>query len=283
MSSLTAPSPLRTARRPAKRRVGMVARWAWRGLKIGLVLAACAGIGMAWRSGRLEAAVLRASLDGVRLAAACGFRVEEVEVVGRVHTNPGDLLAAAGVTRGDPILGFSPQSMRRRIEALPWVESAAVERRLPHTVAITIVERTPIALWQHNEKISLIDATGENLETVRIESAPDLPLVVGGDAPTHIGELLAMLAEYPDLQKRVQASSWIGSRRWDLKLDNGVEVRLPESGAADALRQLADAESATRVLERDVAVIDLRLAGKMVVRLAHELPQPKTAKPQQGI
>jgi len=283
MPPLSASPSMRTARRPAKRRVGALARWAWRGLKLGLVLAACVGLGMAWRSGKLEATAARAAFEGVKLAAECGFRVEEVEVVGRVHTNPSDLLAAAGVTRGDPILGFSPESMRRRIEALPWVETAAVERRLPNTVAITIVERTPIALWQHNERISLIDARGGNLGTVSIESAPDLPLVVGGDAPAHIGELLAMLAEHPDIQKRVQASSWIGSRRWDLKLDNGVEVRLPENGAGDALRQLADAESATRVLERDVAVVDLRLAGRMIVRLAHEIPAPKAAKPQQGI
>jgi cell division protein FtsQ len=66
-------------------------------------------------------------------------------------------------------------------------------------------------------------------------------------------------------------------------MDNGVEVRLPESGVAEALRQLDDAESSTRLLERDVAAVDLRLAGKMIVRLGHEPAAPKPAKPPQGI
>ena len=236
-----------------------------------------------WRSGRLQFVLDRVAAKSLALSVTGGFRVEQVDVVGREQTDPKALLSAAGLRRGDPILAFDPEAARQRIEALPWVSSAAVERRLPDTIAITIVERKPIALWQHNEKIALIDAAGANLGTVAIESAPALPLIVGGDAPVHVSELLNALRQHPELAKRVQASSWIGSRRWDLKLDNGVEVRLPELGMEEALQQLADAEASSRVLERDVAAIDLRLAGKMIVRLAHDLPPPAKAKPQQGI
>jgi cell division protein FtsQ len=238
---------------------------------------------MSWRSGQLPLMLDRISAESIALSVKGGFRVEQVDVVGREQTDPKALLAAAGLKRGDPILAFDPQAARERIEGLPWVSSAAVERRLPDTIAITIVERKPVALWQHNEKIALIDAAGANLGTVAIESAPALPLIVGGDAPTHVSELLDALNAHPELAKRVQASSWIGSRRWDLKMDNGVEVRLPEVGMPDALQQLADAEASSRVLERDVSAIDLRLAGKMIVRLAHELPAPVKTKPQQGI
>jgi cell division protein FtsQ len=281
MPPLTMPSG-RTVRRPPKRRVTTIARWFKRGLKLTILLAIAGGIGWAWRSGELAGAADRIETKAVALSVTAGFRVEEVEVAGRSQTDPKALLAAAGLKRGDPILAFSPQAARQKIESLPWVASAAVERRLPDTVTITIVERRPIALWQHNERISLIDAQGANLGPAAIESAPDLPLVVGGDAPAHAAELLALLSEHPMIAKRVQASNWIGSRRWDLKLDNGVEVRLPETGVSEALAQLADAEATSRVLERDVALIDLRLAGKMIVRLAHETPPPKT-KQQQGI
>jgi len=258
-------------------------RWVKRGLKVGTLLIATGIVSIYWRSGQLEAALNRVGSDAIVVSAKFGFRVEQVDVIGRDQTDPKALLAAAGLKRGDPILMFSPEAARQRIEGLPWVASAAVERRLPDTVAITIIERRPIALWQHNEKISLIDSAGANLGTVAIETAPPLPLVVGGDAPSHASELLGLLAEHPDIEKRVQASSWIGSRRWDLKLDNGIEVRLPEVGVAEALRQLAEAEASSRLLERDVAAIDLRLAGKMVVRLAHEASQPVKTKPQQGI
>lgn len=281
MPPLTMP-PSRTVRRPPKRRVTNIARWLKRGFKLALLLVIAGSVAWAWRTGQLATIADLVETKAITVSVKAGFRVEEVEVAGRSQTDPKALLAAAGLKRGDAILEFSPKEARERIESLPWVASAAVERRLPDTVTITIVERRPIALWQHNERISLIDAQGANLGPVAIESAPDLPLVVGGDAPGHVAELLAMLAEHPLIAKRVQASSWIGSRRWDLKLDNGVEVRLPETGVSEALTQLADAEAASRVLERDVAQIDLRLAGKMIVRLAHETPAPKT-KPQQGI
>ena len=282
MPALNAP-PLRTVRRQPNRHAGAV-KWAKRGAKVALVAAIAWGAFMGWRSGRL--AMMAEDMSGrfIALSVAGGFKIENVEVIGREQTDPRALLQAAGLKRGDPILAVSPDVVRQRIEAMSWVASAAVERRLPDTIAITIVERKPIALWQHNDKFALIDARGDNLGPVPDASASTLPLIVGGDAPPHASALLSTLATHPDLAKRVQASSWIGSRRWDLKLDNGIEVKLPEDGVAEALQQLADAEASSRILERDVAMIDLRLAGKMIVRLAHELPAPPAkTKTQQGI
>ena len=281
MPALNAP-PLRTVRRQPNKHAGTI-RWAKRGAKAAILLSVIGLAVLSWRSGRLAAATDEVSTRFIALSARGGFRIEQVDVVGRDQTDPKALLAAAGLKRGDPILAFSPEAARQRIESLSWVASAAVERRLPDTVAITIVERKPIALWQHNEKITLIDSAGANLGPVAIEAAPALPLIVGGDAAPHASALLGLLAEHPEIAQRVQASNWIGSRRWDLKLDNGIEVRLPEDGVAEALQQLADAEASSRILERDVAVVDLRLTGKMIVRLAHDLPPPAKPKPQQGI
>jgi cell division protein FtsQ len=282
MPALNAPSP-RTARRQPSRHAGWV-KWAKRAVKLAVLLATAGILATTWRSGRLAIVADQVSTHFMTLSAASGFRIENVEVVGREQTDPKALLAAAGLKRGDPIMAFSPEAVRRRIEALSWVASAAVERRLPDTVAITIVERKPIALWQHNDKFALIDAKGDNLGPVADDATSTLPRIVGGDAPSHASALLSMLATHPDLARRVQASSWIGSRRWDLKMDNGVEVKLPEDGVAEALQQLADAEASSRILERDVAIIDLRLAGKMIVRLAHDLPAPPAkTKAQQGI
>jgi cell division protein FtsQ len=281
MPALNAP-PLRTVRRQPNKHAGTI-RWAKRGAKAAILLSVIGLAVLSWRSGRLAAATDQVSVQFIALSARGGFRIEQVDVVGRDQTDPKALLAAAGLKRGDPILAFSPEAARQRIESLSWVASAAVERRLPDTVAITIVERKPIALWQHNEKITLIDSAGANLGPVAIEAAPALPLIVGGDAAPHASALLGLLAEHPEIAQRVQASNWIGSRRWDLKLDNGIEVRLPEDGVAEALQQLADAEASSRILERDVAVVDLRLTGKMIVRLAHDLPPPAKPKPQQGI
>lgn len=282
MPALNAPPP-RTVRRQPNRHAGAV-KWAKRGAKLALVAAVAWGAYTGWRSGRLAMMAEDVSSRFIALSVAGGFKIENVEVIGREQTDPKALLKAAGLKRGDPILAVSPEVVRQRIESMSWVASAAVERRLPDTVTITIVERKPIALWQHNDKFALIDSKGDNLGPIADASASTLPLIVGGDAPLHASALLSTLANHPNLAKRVQASSWIGSRRWDLKMDNGIEVKLPEDGVAEALQQLADAEASSRILERDVAVIDLRLAGKMIVRLAHEVSAPPAkTKTQQGI
>ena len=267
----------RVVRRQPKRGPTL-GRWLKRGLKAALIVGAAGAGVLGWRSGRLEAALGWAGDRAVEAAARAGFRVEDVEVAGRGQTDPKALLEAVGLKRGDPLLAFDPEAARRRIENLPWVASAAVERLFPDTVRIVIVERRPCSLWHHNERLSLIDAQGANLGPVALGAAPALPLVVGGDAPMHAAELLRLLGQHPDLAKRVRASSWIGSRRWDLKLDNGVEVSLPETGVADALRALEDAEASSKLIERDVAAIDLRLPGTMVVRLAHAPAADSKAK-----
>lgn len=272
----------RAARRAPKRKLSSVARWGWRAGKAALVLGAIGAGFFAWRAGKVAEAGLWIETNAVDLAASSGFRVAEVEVIGRDRTERDALLAAVGLKRGDPILAFSPDDMRRRIEALPWVAHAVVERRLPDTVAVQLFERKPIALWQHNERFSLIDADGFDLGEVTLEAAPPLPLVVGGDAPKHTADLLAMLDEHPELSKLVQASSWIGDRRWDLKLYNGIDVQLPEENAAEALRRLTEAEAATRLFDKDISAIDLRLPGRMIVRLTRETTVLK-ARPQQRI
>jgi cell division protein FtsQ len=274
--------PVHMGRRQPKR-LGRAGRWIKRVLALLVIAAGATEIVSLWRSGDLPERLAAARATAIVLSADAGFRVEEVDVMGRDHTDPRTLLAAAGLKRGDPIFSFDPEEARERIESLPWVASAAVERRLPNDVTITLVERKPIALWQHNERISLIAADGATLGAAAVEAYPDLPLVVGGDAPIHASELLRLLAGHPDIAKRIESSSWIGSRRWNLRMDNGVEVMLPEDGLADAIQQLADAEASTRLLERDVVALDLRLPGKMIVRLGHEPVTPKPVKPQQGI
>ncbi len=277
------PAAPRTLRRRPTRRAAALGLWLKRGFLASVLLGFCGGGWLSWQSGQLQTFLTSSHDAFIAMSAKAGFRVEDVEVAGRRETNPKALLAALGIKRGDPILNFDPETARRQIESLPWVSGATVERHLPDTVTITITERKPIALWQHNERISLIDADGNNLGSVAIESAPQLPLVVGGDAPAHTAELLAMLADHPEFAQRVQASSWIGSRRWDLKLDNGIEVHLPETGVAEAIALVADAETSSRLLERNIAAIDLRLSGKMIVRLAHDAPLPTKTKQQQGI
>jgi len=268
--------PARTARRPARRRpmpraVRRTLRWTGLGGPAAVLLAAgiwaVAGGGGAAAWERTERAMLDAT-------GGLGFSVQEVLVSGR-HATDGDvLLDTLGVERGTPILAFDPQAAREAVEALPWVRSATVERRLPDTVFVALVERRPMALWQYEGRFRLVDAEGVVLTDRRLERFAHLPLVVGADAPANARALLEVLDSVPAVADRVEAAIRVGERRWNLRLDNGVTVRLPEAGLAGALARLASVERDDGLIDRDIRSIDLRIAGRLVIRttpVANEL------------
>ncbi len=266
--------PRRKARKGKSRRAthgrkGVTRLRVNRHLAAGLVI--CAGIvGVAalWQSGWAgrQAALAGEALLG--LTARAGLRVEDVLVEGRVRTQRSQITRILGVTRNSPILAFDPQAAKDLLEALPWVRSAAVERRLPRLIYVRLTERRPLAIWQNHGNLAVIDSRGEVLSDVRPEGFAELPLVVGEGAPPHAADLLAMLAREPELSTRVAAAVRVRGRRWNLRLDGGIDVRLPEADAAGAWSELARIQREHGVLGRDVVVIDLRTPDRLVVRTA---------------
>jgi cell division protein FtsQ len=219
-------------------------------------------------------------LQKVTLAttAALGLTVQDVEVQGRAMTSADDVLKSLNTARGAPILAISPEHARQQLEALPWIRSASVERILPGRVFIHLVERKPLAIWQRNGKMALIDTDGVTVTTEHLERYSDLLLVVGDDAPKNAQALIDVLKTQPDLMKRVTAAVWVGERRWNLQMDNGIEVQLPESGLADAWNHLAEIEKSHSLLARDIAMVDMRLADRVVVKAVPEPAKPGAAK-----
>jgi cell division protein FtsQ len=212
--------------------------------------------------------------------AAFGLRVADIRVEGRATTDRETILAALGADMGTPILAVDPGRAERRLEALPWVSSAVIERRLPDTIYVRLVERRPLALWQHNGKLQLIDDAGIVIPVARIDRFAKLPLVVGPDAPTEAASLLAILAKEPDLERRVTAAVRVGGRRWNLRVDGRIDVLLPADDAAGAWAALAHIERSSAILDRDVEAVDMRLPDRLVVRV---VPQaPKEAAPPPG-
>ncbi|MDX1574864.1 MAG: cell division protein FtsQ/DivIB [Kiloniellales bacterium] len=239
-----------------------------------VILAGIIGlIGSGWAGRKLDDLA-----DGLgRASAALGLAVDEVFVEGRVRTRPEQLLAAVGVVRGDPIFELDPPLAKSRIEALPWVRRATVERRLPSVIYLRVEERHPMALWQADGRLTVIDESGAVIPGARPEDFAGLTLVVGPDAPTHAAQLLQLLAEEPELSRRVVAAVRVGGRRWNLRFHGGTDVRLPETGAAEAWAQFARIERQHGVLQRDVDSIDLRLPDRLVVRTAPDEDPPKAS------
>ncbi len=218
-----------------------------------------------------------------RFAARTTLLVQDVVVEGRSLTPEGMLRAALGVSKGDKLLGFSLEAARARIERLTWVQHATVERRLPGTVVVQLIERRPFAVWQTRDKFVLIDRAGQVVaeqDPVKDAAAfATLPLVVGPGAPEFAAALLDQLAAQPGLRARVVAAIRVGERRWNLRLNNGADVLLPEGAEAPAMSRLMELQAAQSLLDRPLQAVDLRLPDRMVVRAAPEARGPMPSMP----
>jgi cell division protein FtsQ len=202
-------------------------------------------------------------------SAGLGFRLDALTVEGRTMTASADLLGALDAERGTPIAAIDVAKARSKVEALPWVKSAKIERRLPGTIHMVLEERVPYALWQRGERYTLVDHEGHLIVDVP-ESDSRLPLIVGTDAPAAAAALFETLKKEPELARRVQAAVRVGARRWNIHLDayeDGISVRLPEENMDEAWSRLATLERDHKILERDLEFIDLRLEDQLVVRL----------------
>jgi cell division protein FtsQ len=213
--------------------------------------------------------------------AHCGLAIGNVQVEGRGRASRAAVLSAVAVTRGTPILAVDPAEAKQRLEAVPWIRSAAVERRFPDTLHIRLVERQPLAFWQRQGKLVLIDRDGVVIPTERLDSFGNLIVLVGPDAPAHGAALLDMLATEPGLAAHVAAAVRVGGRRWNLRLDSNIDVALPEDDPTAGWRRLAQLERSDGILEREIQAVDLRLPDRLVVRTATEPPKPKAKKGRQ--
>jgi cell division protein FtsQ len=232
------------------------------------------------RSGTLATAFAAAKQRFTTESVALNLTVQSVEVEGRNRADRQRLLEALQVRRGTPILAVDLDAAKMRLEAVPWIRSAVVERQLPDTLFIRLAERQPLALWQHEHKFDLIDQDGAVIPNAPVNEYASLPQVVGEGAPEATPELIEMLAMEPALAAHVNASVRIGARRWDLNLDNGVTVSLPELGAEDAWHKLALLERRDHLLERDIKLVDLRLPDRTVLQLSPETAKTLIKKPK---
>jgi cell division protein FtsQ len=207
-----------------------------------------------------------------RLGALVPMPVRQIVIVGRANTPEATFNAALGVSRGQPILAVSVADARSRLEALPWIEHATVERLLPATIKVDVEERRPFAIWQNQGKFLLIDRQGQVVTDEPVAAFRDLPLVVGQGAPAHAATLLDALAQVPALQARLTAAVRVGERRWNLVLNNDIQVLLPEGAAPAALARLMQLQTEHALLDRPLQVVDMRLPDRLVLR-----PRPAPA------
>jgi cell division protein FtsQ len=202
--------------------------------------------------------------------SAVGFGVSQVHLDGQRETSESAILAALGIGPDSSLLSVDAGEARARLVSLPWIEQATVRKTYPGTVYVQIRERAAAALWQRGSQLSVIDRDGNVLADGLDARFVELPLLVGSDANEQVDTILTLLAGFPEIRERTRAAVYVGGRRWDVVLTNGVQIRLPEHGAREALASLVEIDRREQLFDRDIASIDVRLRDRIAIRPTEE-------------
>ncbi|WP_032112283.1 cell division protein FtsQ/DivIB [Candidatus Paracaedibacter symbiosus] len=237
-------------------------------LYTGVALCVAGLLGVIWYQEYPQKALdglYQASLDA---SAKFGFKVNDIQVQGRQYTSGQRILQAMQLKVNDPIFKLSPHEICQNLKEVSWIKEAHVHRHLPGTIYVKIIERVPIAIWQHQKTHYLVDAEGVIITNENLSHFMNLPVIVGGDAPLHVPKILAILEKFPEVRGKITALVRVGGRRWDIQLNRQVTIKLPESKTADAVAKLDTLLKHQRLDLEEVKTVDLRLPNKMIMNLS---------------
>ena len=234
-----------------------------------LLLMGSAGLGIV-KGGHLEE--LTSALSDTRnaIANSAGFRITSVAISGRKQLTQDEILGIGGVNGRSSLLFLDAAAVRDRLKANPWIADATVLKLYPGQLQIDIVERSAFALWQQDGRLSVIADDGAVLEPYLSRHFISLPLVVGKGAETHARDFLALLARYPQVRSVTKAAIFVGERRWNLRLKDGLDIRLPENDVGNALASLSKLDREDKLFSRDIVAVDMRLPDRLTVQLSED-------------
>lgn len=231
----------------------------------GLLTLAVGGLAL---FGQLDDVVSEIGEGAGNQLARAGFAVQAVDVTGAYGADAHAIVAATELHVGDPIFAVDPARIRDRVEALPGVRAARVARLLPNRVAIVVETREAYALWQVDGALNVIDREGVVLAQADPMDPPELPLVVAAGANEHVTEIVEALGHYPLVRDRVVGAVRVGERRWNLRLDSGADVKLPEGEVVASIAVLARLQAERGVLRLAAESFDLRGSeGELILRI----------------
>ncbi len=244
-------------------------------LTLGLV--AFTGVFALFAGGYVNRAI-RAANDGIdSMIADSGFAVSAIHIAGERHTPPQAVLAALGFAPGQTIFSADLWRARAKLLKLDWVARATVTRRYPDQVAVNIVEKEPFALWKSPDGFFVIERSGARITGQGLSLFARLPVLAGPGAAVRGAELIDAIRAHRAVAARVRVMQRVSDRRWNLILDDGVIVKLPETGWRGQLDVLEHLIVDKAILERDIGEIDLRAPDNFIFILKNGREQ-RTAR-----
>ena len=234
-----------------------------------LILLGSTGLGIV-KGGHVDELVAALSDTRNALANSAGFRITTVAMNGCKQLSQDEVLAIGGVNGRSSLLFLDAATVRDKLKANPWIADATILKLYPGRLQIDIVERSAFALWQQDSRLSVIANDGAVLEPYVSRRFVSLPLVVGKGADVRARDFLALLDRYPQVRAATKAAIFVGERRWNLRLKDGLDIRLPENDVGNALATLSKLDKEERLFSRDIVAVDMRLPDRFTVQLSED-------------
>ena len=222
------------------------------------------------RGGQYDAFVAEYGSPSDTVAKALGFDIDLVTIMGSRGLTETEVLAAAGITDRNSLLFLDVGEVRDRLRQIPLIKEVSVRKLYPDRLLIELVERDPFAIWQKEGRLLVVATDGTPIQELTDQRFTELPFVVGKGANERVAEFLKIIDNAGDLRSRIRAGILVGERRWTLKMTNGLDVKLPENDPEAAIVQFARLARDSRLLDKDLVSIDLRVPGRMYARLTEE-------------
>lgn len=213
--------------------------------------------------------LLTAAAVGALALAAWGvffsslLATERVDVGGTAIVSADEVRVAAAVDLGMPLARVDLDGVRSRIEALPAVQSVTVHRGWPHTLEITVKERTPLVTVPKHGRWFAMDRAGFLFRPTPTRDTV-LPVVALAPAADESArqEVASVVAALPgdllDVTRRVKARSMDSIT---LALDDGREVKWGSAEESDR-----KVEVLAVLLEQRASVYDVSVPEQPTTR-----------------
>ncbi|HQS96621.1 MAG: cell division protein FtsQ [Novosphingobium sp. 17-62-19] len=242
-------------------------------------------VAIVWTVAVLAGVPALASEQAALIASDAGFKVSHLEVRGVNRMNEQKIYEKILGQNDRAMTTLNLAALRDELNAISWVKDARVSRKLPDTLVIDIVERSPHAVLRKPDRLVLIDDTGAELETVKPDRAKGMLVLTGLGVGKRVQDLTHLLDAAPALKPQVAEAEWVGNRRWNLTFKTGQILVLPEGDekSAGALLSFARMDGVNRLLGGKVAAFDMRAGDRIYMRVpghAEEQAEEKRAAAQ---
>lgn len=198
--------------------------------------------------------------------ADLGFVVNDLTIEGQKYTTSDKISKIIKIKPGMPIFAVSLPALKVRLESINWIKYAVVERKLPDSLHIKVVERTPIALGQKNRKLYIIDDEGVIInDKNNIKDYLNLPIIIGDGAEIYANSLINTLKVEPELFKHITSIIRVSERRWNIRLDDKLEIKMPEENFEKSWQTVIKLYKKNELLDANISSLDLRIPNKIFV------------------